>query len=276
MLRPVCVASLLAAMAVVAQAEDRLEPVAAGASVKTTRLSAIMKSKILIQDDQPAGTVTDVVLSDSGCVDYVVASYEDQYYVIPYSAVTYRAANQVVFVDIAPAQFRRVQFFTGNNWPDFYASSYQQSVFSVFNVTNVRRDGPRSTLKPNLDRDGDRNRDRDGDRPRDGERNRDRDADRNRDRDNNPPAKDRNKDDADTPDRPAKPNPGLNDAPKPNTEVKPPTQPSTSKPDIPKADAPKADAPKADAPKADRPKAELPKPLPQKPIAPQAPAPAKP
>jgi hypothetical protein len=271
-------------MAVVAQAQDRLQPTAAGASVKTTRLSAIMKSKILIQDDQSAGTVTDVVLSDSGCVDYVVASYEDQYYVIPYSAVNYRAADQVVFVDIAPAQFRRVQFFTGNNWPDFYASNYQQTVFSVFGVNNVRRDGPRSTLKPNLDRDGDRDgnrnregdRNRDADRNRDGERNRDRDADRNRDRDSNTPAKDRNKDDADNQDRPAKPNPGLSDPPKPNSEVKPPNQPATSKPDIPKAEAPKADAPKAEAPKAERPKAELPKPLQKKPIAPQAPVPAKP
>lgn len=270
MKRTLMIACLMAATSVVANAQDRaLKPVAEGTAVKTTRLSALMKSKILIQDDQSAGVVTDVVLSDSGCVDYVVATYEDQYYVIPYSAVTYRAADQVVFVDVTPVQFRKVQFFTGNNWPDFYASNYQQNVFNIFNVTTIRRDGPRSTLKPNLDREGDRNRDRDGDKPRD------RDGDKNRDRDGDRPKdQPRDRDAADDKDAPKKPNPGVVDPPKTDPDAKAP---------LPKPEAPKADAPKPSKPEA--PKADLPKPLPKpdvpktdplKPATPPAPKPIKP
>lgn len=277
MKRTLMIACLMAATSVVANAQDRaLKPVAEGTSVKTTRLSVLMKSKIVIQDDQSAGTVTDVVLSDNGCVDYVVASYDNQYYVIPYSAVTYRAADQIVFVDIAPAQFQKVKFFTGNNWPDFYASSYQQNVFSVFNVTNVRRDGPRSTLKPPLDRD--REGDRDRNRDRDGDRNRDRDGDRNRDRDDDRPnrpndsARDRDNTTKDDADAPKKPNPGVVDPPKTDPDAKAPKTDSGAKDTKP---LPKPEAPKADLPKP-LPKPDVPKTDPLKPATPPAPKPIKP
>jgi hypothetical protein len=260
MLRPVSLACLIAAVAVVADAQERqLKPVAAGASVRVTKLSSLMNSKILIQDDQAVGTVADIVLSDSGCVDYVVASYDNQQYVIPYSAVQYRNADRIVYIDITPAQFRKVQFFTGNQWPDFYASSYQQNVFSVFGVTNIRLDGPRNSLKPDLDRgrdrDGDRNRD---DRDRDGDRNRNRDE-QNRDRNRDDSARDRSKD----PD--AKPNPGVVDPPKTDPDAKKPIAP---KPDVPKTELPKANPPKTELPKPEAPKSDKPRVDPLKPANP--------
>src|SRR5688572_15019673 len=64
------------------------------------QLTTILKSKVVIQEDQPAGQVVDFVLSDGGCVEYVVASYDDQYYAIPYSAATVRFDDRLVFVDM--------------------------------------------------------------------------------------------------------------------------------------------------------------------------------
>ena len=123
------------------------------------RFSMLLKSKVLIQDDQPAGQIVDVVFNEGGCVDYLVASYEEQYYVVPYSAAQVRYADQVVFIDIAPTQFRKVTFFRGNNWPNFYANDYRTNVFATFNVNNFRNDGDRSTFKPGADdRDGANNR----------------------------------------------------------------------------------------------------------------------
>ncbi len=120
----------------------------------TLRLSQLMKYKILIQDDQPAGQVVDVILSNGGCVDYIVASYEDQYYTIPYQAAAVRYDDSLVFVDIAPATFREVQFFSNDNWPDFYVPTYRQQVFSTFGLRadQVNRNG-RSTFRQNLDND---------------------------------------------------------------------------------------------------------------------------
>lgn len=115
-----------------------LATAASAEDVKIQKISALMKSKVLIQEDAERGKIVDVVISDGGCVDYVVASYEDEYYVVPYSAVELRPANSVVYVDISPAQFREVHFFSGNSWPDLYASDFRQQVFTTFNVSNFR------------------------------------------------------------------------------------------------------------------------------------------
>ncbi|HUQ72928.1 MAG TPA: hypothetical protein VM165_25595 [Planctomycetaceae bacterium] len=250
--------------------DGALRPVAAGGKTEVVRLSTVMKSKVIIQEDQAAGQIVDVVLNDGGCIDYVVASYEDEYYAIPYSTVTLRHSDRVVFVDITPAQFRKVTFFGANQWPDFYSTTYQKNVFNVFGVNAVRNDGPREALKPNLDRAQDRREDRRDDA-------KDRRDDR---RDPEGTAgekgaeKPRDKKDADAPreklqDRAD----NLKDKAEPKTDRKSdaPTPRSDDKPNLP--DKPKAELPKAEKPKAEAPKADLPKPNAPKPIAPSTPKP---
>jgi hypothetical protein len=119
----------------------------AATAAKTIKLSTMLKSKVLIQQNESAGQIVDVMLSDGGCVEYFVASHDDQYYVIPYSAGVWREKDSVIFVDIAPAQFRKVQFFTNDQWPDLTAVAYRNSVFATFGVQGARNDGPRSTFK---------------------------------------------------------------------------------------------------------------------------------
>lgn len=111
---------------------EKVETVSGGKEIH--KLSVVMKSKILIQQDQPAGRVVDVVLSDGGCVEYLVAEHETKYYVLPYQAADVRYVDQVVFVDIAPAQFRQVQFFSQDRWPNVYSTEFRQQVNTVFNV----------------------------------------------------------------------------------------------------------------------------------------------
>jgi hypothetical protein len=124
---------------------------------RVQKLSVLLKSKVMIQDDQPAGQVVDVVFNEGGCLDYVVVSHEKQFYAIPYSAVSMRYDDQVVFVDVAPAQFRKVQFFSNNSWPDFYAADFRQQTFSTFSVRSIRTAGEGSTSRRDADRNGDRN-----------------------------------------------------------------------------------------------------------------------
>jgi len=112
-------------------AQDR---VAAGGDVEVRRISNILKTKVVIQDDKPAGEIVDVVYNDGGCIDYYVASYDNQQYVVPFDVVQYRAQQRVVFVDIAPAAFQQVQFFPANQWPNLYAPGYRDQVFATFNV----------------------------------------------------------------------------------------------------------------------------------------------
>ncbi len=161
----------VAVTASVAMAQDQATAVRSGGQ----RFSVLMKSKVVIQENQAAGQIVDVVFNDGGCIDYLVANYDDQYYAVPYSATQVRYTDQVVFINITPVQFRKVAFFRNNNWPDFYATNYRQQAFSFFNVSGFRNDGERRTFKQDLN-DGDsknRNADdnkRDGDKPKDGDK----------------------------------------------------------------------------------------------------------
>jgi len=125
--------------------EEAVKTSSAGSSVKVVKLSTVLKSDVLIQEDQSAGRVVDIVMNDGGCVEYYIASYNDEYYAIPYSAIVWR--NNAVFVNITPAQFKSVQFFSSNNWPNFGAAAYRTKVFSTFGV-NAARAETQSTFKP--------------------------------------------------------------------------------------------------------------------------------
>jgi hypothetical protein len=171
--------------------------------VQINRLSSVLKHKVVIQEDQPAGQIVDVVYNDGGCIDYFVADHDSQFYVIPFSAAVVRPADQVVFVDIAPARFREVHFFSGDSWPDLWAPTFQQQVFTTFGVSTTR--SSRTTLRQGTDVDIDRRGrgradvDVDVDRRGRGRADVDVDVDRgNRDRDDRP---NRDGDDADRPNR---------------------------------------------------------------------------
>ncbi len=156
-----------------ATAQDR-----AGANTEVRRISNILKTKVIIQEDRPAGEIVDVVYSDGGCIDYYVAAYNDRHYAVPFDAVQYRAADRVVFIDVAPAQFERVNFFAANQWPDFYAPTFRDQVYASFNVRAGGRN--RTTFRggANVDVDvRDRERDRD---PANRDRTRNDAADRDR------------------------------------------------------------------------------------------------
>lgn len=221
------------------------------------KLSILMKSKILIQEDQPAGEIVDVVLSNGGCVEYLVASYEQKYYVIPYTVATVRYPDQVVFIDVAPAQFKKVQFFQRDSWPDLYAANYRSQLMTVFNVNVPDRSGP-DRDRPDRDRDRPDRNDRDrpdrnsGDSDRPG---RDRDSGTPRDRNDRD-----NKDRADNPSRddratePARPRP-MPQNPRPGDAPADPPRPT---PDASNRDADKPNPPRKEAPKPEQP----PKPAP--------------
>ena len=236
----------------------RVETTASGGR-EIHKLSVVMKSKVLIREDKPAGQIVDVVLSDGGCVEYLVATHEDKYYILPYQATEVRYADQVVFVDIAPAQFQKVQFFSQDRWPDVYSTEYRQQVNTVFNV-RVDADS-RTRVRDRSDRDvNDRNRDRNdrNDPNREaGDRN-ERDPRGAANRDN--PARDaRNRDDRDTAPRTDR-TPREGDRPRAEDRGDNPNRPRTedrdAAPRTPKAN-PQADSatpPQREpgAPKADR------------------------
>jgi len=178
----------VAAGLVLAAAVGQIQAQDAAADVQVRRISDIMKSKVVIQDNQQVGLIVVVVYNDGGWIDYFVADYDNQQYVVPFEAVQYRAADRIAFIDIAPAQFRQVSFFAPNRFPNIYAPNFRSQVFTSFNIRSGGNARSRSTFRQGTDVNvNGRDRDRDGNA-------RDRDVN-TRDRDRN--ANDRNPADRD-------------------------------------------------------------------------------
>ena len=217
----------VAAGLALAAASSPLRAQDAAANVEVRRISNILKTKVVIQENQPAGEIVDVVYNDGGCIDYYVASYDNRQYVVPFDVVQYRSADRVVFIDVGPAQFRQVEFFAPNQFPNVYAPAFRNSVYASFNVRGGANARSRTTLRQGTDVDVNV---RDRDRDRTDVNTRDRDANmRDRDRNADPANRDRDTNaDRDRPNR------------EPNADR--PNRPETG--DHPEAgDRPKADRP---------------------------------
>jgi hypothetical protein len=124
------------------------------------KASVVMNATVVVQDGATVGRITDFVISDGGCIDYVVVDANGQFVLIPYQVVRVEGDRHIVQVNVTREKFREIPTFTGSNWP-VTDQHYIGRVRTVFGVTESgyrgdRREGER---KP-MDRPDDRRNDR--------------------------------------------------------------------------------------------------------------------
>jgi len=188
------------------------------------RVSQLMGARVTIERGEAFGKVTDIVLSEGGCVEYLIVSYEDELVPVPWGVVTYNTGERTLLINVSVTKDRlRDVFFRSGRWPNFHEERWMRNMRSVWGERAFRtehrdrrdiRDERRDRRENRRDdratppRPGDRPPDRNTDRPRDdrttppkpGDRPPDRNTDRPRD-DRTTPRPDR------TPDRPTRPRP---------------------------------------------------------------------
>jgi len=75
------------------------------------RGSQIIGATVNLRGGSRFGTISDFVLGDGGCVDYVVASYQNQYVPIPWAAAMYQPGSRILLVDIDAARIHEMPMF---------------------------------------------------------------------------------------------------------------------------------------------------------------------
>jgi hypothetical protein len=83
----------------------------ASGSNQMLRGSQIIGAAVQLRGGSPFGPVQDFVVSDSGCVEYVIAGYQGQYVPIPWAAAMYQPAQRVLLVDIDPGRIHEMPMF---------------------------------------------------------------------------------------------------------------------------------------------------------------------
>jgi rRNA processing protein Gar1 len=153
-------AALTLAGSAAAQPETRRTTTTTTTTTEFRRASGVMNANVVVQDGATVGKITDFVISDGGCIEYVVVDYDNKYVLVPYQVVRVDGERHVVQVSITQEKFREIPTFTGTNWP-LTDQQYIGKVRTVFGVTESgyrgdRRDGDRRPMDRTDDRRDDR------------------------------------------------------------------------------------------------------------------------
>jgi len=135
-----------------------------GSTTQIRTVSTVVGSTVRLQGGAAYGKIEDIVLNDSGCLEYVVIAYEDQYYVVPWSVATVNYQEKTIALNVTQQDIRQVAF-SRNDWRGVTYDQVSQRAQKAFSAAAAGRggranqDGDRAPSK-----DGVRARSKDGDR----------------------------------------------------------------------------------------------------------------
>ncbi|MBC7819399.1 MAG: PRC-barrel domain-containing protein [Planctomycetaceae bacterium] len=122
------------------------------------RSSLMIGANVNLRGGTRYGKIHEFVISDQGCVDYVIVAHEDRFIPVPWSVTTFDPGQRVVLVDIEQDRIRTIPTFV--EYTEFTAPAFIGRVNTFFNVDVRVRDSDRSRPRdPQRD-------DRPNDRPR--------------------------------------------------------------------------------------------------------------
>jgi hypothetical protein len=99
-------------------------------STQLLRSSVFVGSTVNLVGGTQFGTVRDVVISDGGCIDYVIVTYDNRLVPVPWDVISYNFDQHVVMVDIDQAQLRSIPTFT--QFSELSNASFVQKVHSFY------------------------------------------------------------------------------------------------------------------------------------------------
>jgi hypothetical protein len=112
------------------------------ASREVRRLSTVIGGAVQIANSVSVGKIEDLVLNDSGCIEYVVVASRDQYVAIPWSVVTVDFGQRIATVDITEERFATVPRFGRDEFSSLTKTEFTQNVHSVFDEKGAPQPKP--------------------------------------------------------------------------------------------------------------------------------------
>jgi len=143
---------------------DRTGREADGGRVR--KVTAIIGAGVTVEKgDLKLGKVVDLVLSEGGCVDFLIVDSEEGLVAVPWGGVTYNAERRGVVItqEITREKLKDVTF-SKDRWPDFYTTGFSQKLRGAWGDRGLRHGG--RTGGDDRRPDGDKDRRDPGDRDR--------------------------------------------------------------------------------------------------------------
>jgi hypothetical protein len=84
------------------------------------------------------GKVYDFVITEDGCIDYIILLEQNNYVFVPWTAVVFNLEQRIVTINVTREKLREVTF-TKDKFPSVADAQFRQKVHTVFG--DVRRGG---------------------------------------------------------------------------------------------------------------------------------------
>ena len=121
-----------------ARVESNQRTGAPGSSTNILRGSMMIGSAVNFQGGSSLGKVTDFVINDGGCVQYVVVSYQTRFVAVPWMATTYNSADRSLMLGIDQAQLGQIPTF--GQYSELSNAQFGQKVNTFFKVNSRTSD----------------------------------------------------------------------------------------------------------------------------------------
>jgi hypothetical protein len=113
-------------------------------STDILRSSVMIGSTVNFQGGASLGRVTDFVINDGGCVEYVVVSYQNRFVPVPWMATTYNSADRILMLGIDQAQLGQIPTFAA--FTELSNAQFAQKINKFYKVDS--RTSERRVNKP--------------------------------------------------------------------------------------------------------------------------------
>jgi sporulation protein YlmC with PRC-barrel domain len=149
-----CLALVASSFAVGQQVVQEVQPavpVPAGANPEIRRVSQILGANVRLQGEDSYGKVDDIVLDETGTIQYLVVTKGDRYVMMPYNAANIDYGQHVVIYDVTPQAVQPL-FFERNAWPTLTDPQYTTRIRQIFPRAGVGRGAVRGRFAPPVGR----------------------------------------------------------------------------------------------------------------------------
>src|SRR5437763_202895 len=101
-----CLSVLVAGLAFGQDRRTETRTTTTTTTTEVRRVSTIIGAPVYLKEDVKYGKIEDFVLSDSGCIEYVVLADEDRYVLVPWDVVEVNFARKTVSVGVTRSTIR--------------------------------------------------------------------------------------------------------------------------------------------------------------------------
>ena len=96
------------------------------------RISTVIGGSVQFAAGGTVGKIEDIVISDEGCIEYIVVAYHDRFVPIPWTVSTVAFDKRIVTINIEQARFEEVPTFSRNEFAVLVQVDFREKVHTFF------------------------------------------------------------------------------------------------------------------------------------------------